>query len=37
MKTNAELVGYLIAGLLAILVYAVIVIITFTLYTLFFS
>ena len=36
MKTNAELVGCLITGLLAMLVYAVIVTITFTLYTLFF-
>lgn len=36
MKTNAESVGCLIAGLLAILVYAVIITITFTLYTLFF-
>ena len=36
MKTNAELIGCLVTGLLAMLVYAVIVTITFTLYTLFF-
>lgn len=37
MKTNAELIGCLITGLLAILVYAVIVTITFALYSAFFE
>lgn len=36
MKTNAELIGCLIVGLLAILIYAVIVTVTFTLYSIFF-
>lgn len=37
MKTNTESIGCLITGLLAMLVYAVMVTITFTLYSIFFS